>query len=383
MKWTDEHESIRETAAKFVDNEINPFVDQWEEDGIFPAHELFKKLGNLGMLGISKPEKYGGLGLDYSYSIVFAEEMGRIQTGGVGMGIGIQTDMSTPALAKFGSEELCNEFLVPAISGDVVTSIAVSEPHAGSDVAAIKTEAKKNGDDYVINGTKMWISNSTQADYFCLLANTSEGQRHKNKSLIIVPSDTPGVSLSEPLNKLGMRSSDTAQIFFDNVRVPQKNRIGEEGMGFMYQMFQFQEERIYAAASALKSYENIIQETIEYTKQRETFGKPILDNQIVQFKLAELQTEVELLRALTYNAVEEYIDGKDVLTKASMVKLKSGRLGRELTDACLQFWGGMGFMWESSVARAYRDTRLGSIGGGSDEVMLGIISKQMGLLDRD
>ncbi|MCH2478128.1 MAG: acyl-CoA dehydrogenase family protein [Gammaproteobacteria bacterium] len=383
MKWTDEHESIRETAAKFVDNEINPFVDQWEEDGIFPAHELFKKLGNLGMLGISKPEKYGGLGLDYSYSIVFAEEMGRIQTGGVGMGIGIQTDMSTPALAKFGSEELCNEFLVPAISGDVVTSIAVSEPHAGSDVAAIKTEAKKDGDDYVINGTKMWISNSTQADYFCLLANTSEGQRHKNKSLIIVPSDTPGVSLSEPLNKLGMRSSDTAQIFFDNVRVPQKNRIGEEGMGFMYQMFQFQEERIYAAASALKSYENIIQETIEYTKQRETFGKPILDNQIVQFKLAELQTEVELLRALTYNAVEEYIDGKDVLTKASMVKLKSGRLGRELTDACLQFWGGMGFMWESSVARAYRDTRLGSIGGGSDEVMLGIISKQMGLLDRD
>ncbi len=383
MKWTDEHESIRETAAKFVDNEINPFVDQWEEDGIFPAHELFKKLGDLGMLGISKPEKYGGLGLDYSYSIVFAEEMGRIQTGGVGMGIGIQTDMSTPALAKFGSEELCNEFLVPAISGDAVTSIAVSEPHAGSDVAAIKTEAMKDGDDYIINGTKMWISNSTQADYFCLLANTSEGQRHKNKSLIIVPSDTPGVSLSEPLNKLGMRSSDTAQIFFDNVRVPQRNRIGEEGMGFMYQMFQFQEERIYAAASALKSYENIIQETIEYTKKRETFGKPILDNQIVQFRLAELQTEVELLRALTYNAVEEYIDGKDVLTKASMVKLKSGRLGRELTDACLQFWGGMGFMWESSVARAYRDTRLGSIGGGSDEVMLGIISKQMGLLDRD
>ena len=383
MKWTDEHESIRETAAKFVDNEINPYVDQWEDDGIFPAHELFKKLGDVGMLGISKPEKYGGLGLDYSYSIVFAEEMGRIQAGGVGMGIGIQTDMSTPALAKFGSEALCNEFLVPAISGDVVTSIAVSEPHAGSDVAAIKTEAKKDGDDYVINGTKMWISNSTQADYFCLLANTSEGQQHKNKSLIIVPSDTPGVSLSEPLNKLGMRSSDTAQIFFDNVKVPQKNRIGEEGMGFMYQMFQFQEERLFAAASALKGYENIIQETIAYTKQRETFGKPILDNQVVQYRLAELQTEVELLRALTYSAVEEYIEGKDVLTKASMVKLKSGRLGRELTDACLQFWGGMGFMWESSVARSYRDTRLGSIGGGSDEVMLGIISKQMGMLDKD
>ena len=381
MKWTEEHQSIREITAKFVDNEINPFVDQWEEDGIFPAHELFKKLGNLGMLGISKPEQYGGLGLDYSYSLVFAEEMGRVQAAGVSTGIGVQTDMATPALAKFGSEELCNEFLVPAITGDAVFSIAVSEPTAGSDVASIKTSAEKNGDDYVINGTKMWITNSIQADYFCLLANTSEGPQHKNKSLIIVPSDTKGVSVSEPLKKLGLHSSDTAQIFFDNVKVPQKNRIGDEGKGFIYQMIQFQEERLYAAAAALKGYENIIQETIEYTKQREAFGKAILDNQVVHYRLAELQTEVELLRALTYNAVEEYIEGKDVLTKASMVKLKSGRLGRELTDACLQYWGGMGFMWESSVARAYRDTRLGSIGGGSDEVMLGIISKQMGILD--
>ncbi|MDC0186159.1 acyl-CoA dehydrogenase family protein [Gammaproteobacteria bacterium] len=381
MKWTEEHQSIREITAKFVDNEINPFVDQWEEDGIFPAHELFKKLGNLGMLGISKPEQYGGLGLDYSYSLVFAEEMGRVQAAGVSTGIGVQTDMATPALAKFGSEELCNEFLVPAITGDAVFSIAVSEPSAGSDVASIKTSAEKNGDDYVINGTKMWITNSIQADYFCLLANTSEGPQHKNKSLIIVPSGTKGVSVSKPLKKLGLHSSDTAQIFFDNVKVPQKNRIGDEGKGFIYQMIQFQEERLYAAAAALKGYENIIQETIEYTKQREAFGKAILDNQVVHYRLAELQTEVELLRALTYNAVEEYIEGEDVLIKASMVKLKSGRLGRELTDACLQYWGGMGFMWESSVARAYRDTRLGSIGGGSDEVMLGIISKQMGMLD--
>jgi len=381
MKWTEEHQSIRAITAKFVDNEINPYVDQWEEDGIFPAHELFKKLGNLGMLGISKPEKYGGLGLDYSYSLVFAEEMGRVHAAGVSTGIGVQTDMATPALAKFGSEDLCNEFLVPAITGDAVFSIAVSEPSAGSDVASIKTSAEKSGEDYVINGTKMWITNSIQADYFCVLVNTSEGPRHKNKSLIIVPSDTKGVSVSEPLKKLGLHSSDTAQIFFDNVKVSQKNRIGEEGKGFIYQMIQFQEERLYAAAAALKGYENIIQETIEYTRQREAFGKAILDNQVVHYRLAELQTEVELLRALTYNAVEEYIEGKDVLTKASMVKLKTGRLGREISDACLQYWGGMGFMWESSVARAYRDTRLGSIGGGSDEVMLGIISKQMGILD--
>ena len=381
MQWTEEHESIRETVAKFIDNEINPYVDQWEEDGIFPAKEVFKKLGDLGMLGITKPIEFGGLGLDYSYGIVFAEEMGRIHCGGVSTGIGVQTDMATPALAKFGSDELRNEFLVPAITGDAVFSIAVSEPQAGSDVAGIQTNAVKDGDDYIINGSKMWITNSTQADVFCNLVNTSEGQRHNNKSLVIIPSATPGVSVDKPLKKLGLHSSDTAQIFFDNVRVPQRNRIGEEGMGFIYQMKQFQEERLFAAAASLKGMENNIQSTIEYTRERETFGKPILKNQVVQFRLAELQTEVEALRALVYDAVEGYIHGKDVLTKASMAKLKSGRLVREVSDSCLQYWGGMGFMWESGITRAYRDSRLGSIGGGSDEVMLGIISKQMGILD--
>ena len=381
MQWTEEHESIRETVAKFIDNEINPYVDQWEEDGIFPAKEVFKKLGDLGMLGITKPIEFGGLGLDYSYGIVFAEEMGRIHCGGVSTGIGVQTDMATPALAKFGSDELRKEFLVPAITGDAVFSIAVSEPQAGSDVAGIQTNAVKDGDDYIINGSKMWITNSTQADFFCTLVNTSEGQRHKNKSLVIIPSATPGVSVDKPLKKLGLHSSDTAQIFFDNARVPQRNRIGEEGMGFIYQMKQFQEERLFAAAASLKGMENSIQTTIEYTRERETFGKPILKNQVVQFRLAELQTEIEALRALVYDAVEGYIHGKDVLTKASMAKLKSGRLVREVSDSCLQYWGGMGFMWESGITRAYRDSRLGSIGGGSDEVMLGIISKQMGMLD--
>jgi len=333
------------------------------------------------MLGITKPIEFGGLGLDYSYGIVFAEEMGRIHCGGVSTGIGVQTDMATPALAKFGSDELRNEFLVPAITGDAVFSIAVSEPQAGSDVAGIQTNAVKEGDDYIINGSKMWITNSTQADFFCTLVNTSEGQRHKNKSLVIIPSATPGVSVDKPLKKLGLHSSDTAQIFFDNVRVPQRNRIGEEGMGFIYQMKQFQEERLFAAAASLKGMEHSIQTTIEYTRERETFGKPILKNQVVQFRLAELQTEIEALRALVYDAVEGYIHGKDVLTKASMAKLKSGRLAREVSDSCLQYWGGMGFMWESGITRAYRDSRLGSIGGGSDEVMLGIISKQMGMLD--
>ncbi len=380
MRFTEEHQAIRNTAAQFIEKEINPFADAWEEEGIFPAHQVFKKLGDLGLLGINKPAEYGGMGLDYSYQMAFIEEMGLIASGGVSMGIGVQTDMATPALAKFGSEALCKEFLVPAIAGDAVFSIAVSEPHAGSDVAAIKTTARKDGDDYVINGTKMWITNSTQADYLCLLANTSDDKPHLNKSLIVVPTNTPGVSFSERLNKLGMRSSDTAQVFLDDVRVPQRNRIGEEGQGFVYQMLQFQEERLYAAAGGLKSMEYLIEKTTEYTRERKIFGKSVLDNQVVHFRLAELLTEVTALRALTYDAVEGYINGEDVTMKASMAKLKVGRLQREVTDACLQYWGGMGFMWDNPVARAYRDTRITSIGGGADEVMLSIICKMMGTL---
>ncbi|HAZ78445.1 MAG TPA: acyl-CoA dehydrogenase [Porticoccaceae bacterium] len=382
MIFTPEHDSIRNTIAQFIDKEINPFADQWEEEGIFPAHELFKKMGELGLLGIARPVEFGGMGLDYSYEVVFSEELGRIRAAGVGMAIGVQTDMATPALANHGSDELRQEFLVPAIAGDMVCSIAVSEPHAGSDVSAIKTTAVKDGDDYIINGTKMWITNSTQADFICLLANTSDNGPHANKSLIVVPMNLPGISLSEKLNKLGMRSSDTAQIFFDNVRVPQRYLIGEEGAGFRYQMEQFQEERLYAAAGNLKMMEFVINDTIEYTRQRKAFGKSILDNQVVHFRLAELQTEIECLRALTYDAVEGYINGQDVTLKASMAKLKTGRLSREVTDSCLQYWGGMGFMWDSSVARAYRDGRLASIGGGADEVMLGIISKHMGIMPK-
>lgn len=228
----------------------------------------------------------------------------------------------------------------------------------------------------------MWITNSTQADYFCVLVNTSDGAVHKNKSLIIVPAKTKGVSFSAPLDKLGMRSSDTAQVFFDDVRVPQSNLIGEEGMGFIYQMQQFQEERLFAAAGGLKGMERNINDTIDYTRERHAFGKPLLDNQVIHFRLAELQSDVEALRALTYSAVEGYINGEDVTMKASMAKLKIGRLSREVSDSCLQYWGGMGYMWDNSVARSYRDSRLGSIGGGADEVMLGIICKYMNILPK-
>jgi citronellyl-CoA dehydrogenase len=226
----------------------------------------------------------------------------------------------------------------------------------------------------------MWITNGAQADWICLLANTSDGQVHRNKSLICVPMKTKGVTVARTLDKLGMRSSDTAQIFFDNVRVPKRNRIGEEGKGFTYQMVQFQEERLWGAAACLKADEFIIEATIDYTRNRKAFGQSILDNQVVHFRLAELQTEVELLRALIYRAAEQLVAGEDVTRLATMAKLKAGRLGRELTDACLQFWGGMGFMNETPVSRAYRDSRLTSIGGGADEVMLMVLCKMMGTL---
>jgi citronellyl-CoA dehydrogenase len=380
MLFTAEHDDVRRSLQKFIASEISPHVDTWEDAGAFPAHELFKKLGDLGFLGLNKPVEFGGSGLDYSYALMMAEELGAIKCGGVPMAIGVQTDMATPALARFGSDEVRREFLVPAISGDAVACVGVSEPGAGSDVASIKTNARSDGDDYVINGGKMWITNGAQADWICLLANTSDGQVHRNKSLICVPMKTKGVTVARTLDKLGMRSSDTAQIFFDNVRVPKRNRIGEEGKGFTYQMIQFQEERLWGAAACLKAHEFIIDATIDYTRNRKAFGQSILDNQVVHFRLAELQTEVELLRALIYRAAEQLVAGEDVTRLATMAKLKAGRLGRELTDACLQFWGGMGFMNETPVSRAYRDSRLTSIGGGADEVMLMVLCKMMGTL---
>ena len=382
MIFNEQHNEIRRTVARFVENEINPHVEEWEEAGIFPAHELFKKMAALGLLGISKPEAYGGLGLDYSYEMVFAEELGATRCGSVPMAIGVQTNMATPALAVFGNDTIKQEFLKPAIAGDMVCSIAVSEPHAGSDVAAIKTNAASDSDDYVINGTKMWITNSTQADFLCVLANTGDGNKHANKSLIIVPTDTPGISFSKRLNKLGMRSSDTAQIFFDDVRVPKRYRIGEEGAGFRMQMVQFQEERLYAAMSCIKGFELCINETIEYTRDRKIFGGSVLDNQVVQYRLAELQTEIECLRALMYQATEDYVNGQDVTKLATMAKLKAGRLAREVSDSCLQYWGGQGFMWDNVVSRSYRDSRLTSIGGGSDETMLRVLAGMMGLSKR-
>ena len=379
MQFTPEHDNLRRTVARFVETEINPHVDAWEAAEEFPSHDLFKKLGDLGLLGIKYDPDYGGLGLDFSYSMVMAEELGLCAAGGVPMAIGVHTDMCTPALNRFGSDHVKKTFLAPSIAGDVVGCLGVSEPGGGSDVAAVKTTARADGDDFVISGTKMWITNGMKADWCCLLANTSDGPAHKNKSLIAVPMDAKGIS-RQKIRKIGMNSSDTAQLFFDEVRVPRRNIIGQEGMGFTMQMLQFQEERLYSAASSLKGFDRLIDLTIDYAGARTTFGKPVLDNQVVHFRLAELRTEVEALRALTWSAIEQYVAGRDVTRLASMAKLKTGRLARELTDSCLQYWGGMGYTLDNPVSRAFRDTRLVSIGAGADEIMLGIICKLEGTL---
>jgi len=387
MQYSHEHREIQNTLKRFIEAEINPHVDEWEAAEIFPAHEVFKKMGNLGLLGLTKPEAYGGAGLDYSYSMAMAEALGHIDCGGIPMAIGVQTDMATPALARFGSDELRAQFLAPAIAGDMVGCIGVSEPSAGSDVAGIKTLARKDGDDYVISGSKMWITNSLQADWMCMLVNTGEGPIHKNKSLVMVPLREngkllPGIEVGKKIKKIGMNSSDTGLIYFDEVRVPQRYRIGAEGQGFIYQMQQFQEERLWCAASTLQSLSNCIQWTVEWAQERKLFGSTLADQQWVQFKLAELKADVECLRALTYQACEHYVAGEDVTEWATMAKLKAGRLNRVVPDTCLQFWGGMGFTWENKVSRMYRDGRLASIGGGADEVMLGILAKSMGIAKR-
>ena len=382
MKFTEEHKSLAETVKDFSQNEIKPFIEEWEENGAFPAHELFKKMGNLDLLGITKSTEVGGMNLDFSFGMVFAEALGYAADLGVITAIGIQTDMATPALDRYGSVELKEEFLKPSVNGDFVSAVAVSETSGGSDVAALRTSARKDGDDYIVNGEKMWITNGTQADYFCTLLNTSNDDPHNNKSLVVIPSNLKGVSIGDKIDKIGQLTSDTAPVFFENVRIPQHYRIGEEGQGFKMQMQQFQEERIFMSVSCLVILDECISKTIEYCHERQAFGKPIIYNQSIHFRLAELQTEIEALRSLVYRACENLIDGNDVTYLTSMAKLKSGRLIREVSDTCLQFWGGMGFTWENPISKVYRDGRVNSIAGGTDEIMLNIICKHLGILPK-
>ncbi|MBL6951218.1 MAG: acyl-CoA dehydrogenase family protein [Alphaproteobacteria bacterium] len=382
MRETQEHIELRRTVATFVKNEINPYVDAWEEAEMMPLHEVCKKMGQAGLLGISKPADFGGMDLDYSYEVVFAEEMGHAKAQGVSTAIGVQSNMCTPALARHGSDELRQEFLAPAIAGEMIGCIGVTEEGSGSDVSSVRSFARKDGDDYVISGNKLFITNSIQADWMCMLCNTGEEKGpHRNKSLIMVPMNSKGIS-KQKLKKLGLHCSDTGHINFDEVRVPQRNLVGEENMGFMYQMEQFQEERLYAVARTITFLEDALEETIEYTRQRHAFGRPILDNQVMHYKMAEIQAQLEGVRSLLYRATDTYVEGGNVTKLASMAKYLIGVLATEVPAQLLQFWGGQGYMAENRISRVYRDMKLVSIGAGANEVMLQIISKEMGILPR-
>ena len=378
-RLSDEHRLIARTVQEFAAKEVVPSIDRLEQKDWGVARHLLRRAGELGLLGVDAPEEFGGVGLDKAAALVVSCNMAG--SASFNAAFGAQSNLVIVPLLLFGTPEQKNRYLPTLISGEMVGAYALSESASGSDALGANARAAKLPDgSFALTGEKMWTTNGVQADWMCLLANTGDGAPHNNKSLICVPMKAKGVTVAKKIDKIGMMSSDTAQIFLDDVRVPQRNRIGDEGMGFTYQMLQFQEERLWAAAHSITSMDRSIEQTIDYARQRFAFGKAVLDNQYVHFRLAELKTEVEALRSLTYRAVEEYAAGKDVTELASMAKLKCGRLLREVSDGCLQFWGGMGYTWENPLGRAYRDGRLASIGGGTDEIMLGIICKHMGIL---
>jgi citronellyl-CoA dehydrogenase len=366
-------------VRQVVENDINPHVDQWEDAKIFPAKQVFTKLAQIGALGLEYDPEFGGQGADHSYTLVLGEELGRIDCAGVPMAIAVQVGMATPALARFGTPELKKAYLEPAMRGEMVAAIGVSEPDAGSDVAGIRTKAVRDGDDWVITGRKMWITNGTQADWICLLARTSDEGGYAGMSQILVPTATPGFSVGRKIEKMGNWSSDTAELVFDEVRVPVSNTIGEVGRGFQQQMAQFQDERLIGAYMAVASMRKALDKTKDYLQQRDAFGKPLLANQYLQYRLAELYADVDVLEAFCRTCAQTYLDGGDVTRMATVAKLKAGRVQREVADACVQFHGGMGYAEEMWPARYFRDTRLTSIGGGADEVMLRVIALLEGM----
>ena len=375
LYFNKDHDMVRRAVRDFVNIEINPHVDEWEEAGIAPLKKLFKKMGKLGFLGIRYDPKYGGQGLDYWYETVFLEELGHIKALGLAVAITVQTNMATPAIDEFGSEFLKQTYLKPAIEGKKVGAIAVTEQGAGSDVAVLATTAERKGNHYVINGSKMFITNGTQADFYTLLARTSEDPGYHSFSLFVVPADLPGVEVSRKLEKLGVWISDTAELYFDQVKVPEDHLIGREGEGFIYQMQQFQHERFSLLPFTCTAAKDIIDLTLAYIRDRIVFGKPLIRRQVLQHRLADWVTEIESLKQFIYHMVRMKQAGLDATREISMGKLIAGQLLNKVADGCLQMHGGMGYMKESIVSRYYRDARGLSIGGGADEVLRGVIAK--------
>ena len=376
--FTKDHDSVRQAIREFVKKEINPNVDQWEADGIAPLKDLFKKMGDLGFLGIRYDPQYGGQGLDYWYDTLFLEELGHIEALGLSVAIAVQTHMATPAIDEFGSDYLKETYLKAAIAGEMIGAIAVTGPDAGSDVAALSTTAKKDGGDYLINGSKIYITNGTQADFFTLLAKTSAEPGYHSFSLLVVPADLPGVTVGRKLEKLGTHISDTAELFFDNVRVPDRNRIGKEGEGFIYQMKQFQHERFALLPFAYIASKDIIDMTVEHIRKRVVFGKPLITRQVLRHRLAAWRTEIESLKQFVYHIVRMKEAGLDATKEISMGKVLAGRLLTEVSNGCLQMYGGLGFMNEMLICRYYRDARGLPIAGGAEEVMLDYIAQMEG-----
>ena len=378
--FTQDHEIFREQVRNFVQKEVSPHIDQWEQEELFPK-SLYRRMGELGFLGIRYPEKYGGSGGDIWMTLVFCEELCRCRAWGLPMSVLVHTDMSSTHIARYGSEEQRQQYLVPMITGEKVCAIAVSEPAAGSDVGGIQTTAVKDGDSYVINGAKIFITNSVHADVFCVAAKTVKDAGHRGISMFIVERETPGFRLAKKLKKLGNNTSDTGELVFEDVRIPRRNLIGEEGKGFYYIMGNFQDERLIAASMAVSASQQAFEDTLRYVRERRTFGKRVIDHQAVGHRLADLATELEAARQLTYYAADVLQRGEDASTEVSMAKLFASEMANRLAYHCLQLHGGYGYMQEFPIERFFRDIRLSPIGGGTSEIMRDIIARRG--LDRD
>jgi alkylation response protein AidB-like acyl-CoA dehydrogenase len=379
--FTDEHEQLRESITNFAIKELAPHADEWEET-TFPD-SVFRRMGELGFLGLDKPEAYGGQGGDYFSAMVLAEAIANANCGGLAMGIAVQTDMAMPPILAFGTEEQKQEWVVPAIKGEKILCLGITEPDAGSDVAGIKTravlDAAGGGEDYVINGSKTYITNGHRADAIVLVTKTDPDAGYDGFSLFLVPMDAPGVIREKKLQKMGMHASDTALLAFQDVRVPASAMLGEEGKGFYQIMWELQGERMIGAAGSVAGAQKCFDRTLEYAKEREAFGKAIGHFQVIRHKFAEMATKLESARQLVYVTAWRFANGEYPVREISMAKLHSARIACEVADECIQIHGGAGYMKEYNVERVWRDLRLNRIGAGTDEIMLEVIGRSYGL----
>jgi alkylation response protein AidB-like acyl-CoA dehydrogenase len=375
--FTDEHEALRESIRSFAIKELAPHAEEWEET-TFPDW-VFRRMGELGFLGLDKPEEYGGQGGDYFSAMVLAEEISNANCGGLGMGIAVQTDMAMPPILAFGTEQQKREWAEPAIKGEKILCLGITEPDAGSDVAGIKTRAVRDGDEFVINGSKTFITNGHRADVIVLVTKTDPDAGYDGFSLFLVPMDAPGVIREQKLRKMGMHASDTALLAFQDVRVPATALLGEEGKGFYHIMWELQGERMIGAAGCVAAAQKCFDRTLEYAKEREAFGKAIGHFQVIRHKFAEMATKIETARQLVYVTAWRFAGGEYPVREISMAKLHSARIACEVADECIQIHGGAGYMKEYNVERVWRDMRLNRIGAGTDEIMLEVIGRSYGL----